>query len=115
MQKCESARGVKGPLVRQRRCSALVRSLAVWSKVEVAQRSSSEQGQPAPPLMLPSVMQHVAALTERFEVAGAIVGRIVINVRAGEEHAGHRIGSRHSLRGRNPLSALPLPSLHTLA
>jgi hypothetical protein len=64
------------------------RPFTVRSKVEVAHCLPSKQGQPTPALMFLSVMQHMAALAQCSEVTVAIVGRIVIDVRAGQKHAG---------------------------
>src|SRR5215217_6227561 len=47
--------------------------------------------------MLRPVVQHVAALTERLQVRGPVVGWVVIEMRAGEDHA------------RRPDSPLPQP------
>jgi hypothetical protein len=51
--------------------------------IEVAERSASEQREPASALVLGTVVQHVAPLAQRFQVRGPVIGRVVIKVRAG--------------------------------
>ena len=65
--------------------------------IEVAERSAPEQREPAPTLMLRAVVQHVAALAEGLQVRGSVVGWVVIEMRAGQDHA------------RRPDSPLPQP------
>src|SRR5215217_1369594 len=73
------------------------RLLVIPTLVEVAEGSAPEQGEPAAAPMLRPVVQHVAALTERLQVRGSVVGWVVIEMRAGEDHA------------RRPDSPLPQP------
>src|SRR5215207_8428529 len=63
-------------------------ALVIPTLIEVAERSAPEQREPAPALMLRAVVQHVAALAERLQVRGPVVGWIVIEMRAGQNHAG---------------------------
>jgi hypothetical protein len=67
--------------------------------IEVAEGSAPEQREPAPALMLGAVVQHVAALAERLQVRGPVVGWVVIEMRAGQDHA------------RRPDSPLPVVCL----
>ena len=80
----------------------------VAAVIEIAEGASA--------LVLGTVVQHVAALAERFQVRGPVVGRVVIEMRAGEDHA--RSPQRRSpqsqgrqLRERPPLSIAPAPRL----
>ena len=54
---------------------------------QVADRPHSEGVEPAPPAMFGGVMAHMAALTERREVAWPVVAGIMVQVRAGEHDA----------------------------
>jgi len=56
--------------------------------IEIAERFAPKQREPAPTLMLRPVVQHVAALAERLQVRGSVVGWVVIEMRAGQNHAG---------------------------
>ncbi len=62
--------------------------LVIPTLVEVAECSAPEQREPAPTLMLRPIVQHVAALAERLQVRGPVVGWVVIEMRAGQNHAG---------------------------
>ncbi len=56
--------------------------------------------------MLGRVVDHVAALTKRGEVARSVVGRIVVQVRAGDIHPGEP-NDRGDVRTGNPDAASP--------
>ncbi len=62
--------------------------------IKVAECSASEQREPASALMLGTVVQHVAPLAEGFQVRGPVVGRVVIKMRARQDHP--RSPHRHS-------------------
>ncbi len=53
---------------------------------KIAQRTPAIGVVPPAPAMLGRVVDHVAALAERGEIARRIVGRVVIEVRAGDIH-----------------------------
>ena len=59
--------------------------LSVWPGEQVVNRRAHPlthpQGQHAPPLMLRAIMNHVAALAKRFEVARHVVRRVVVEAR----------------------------------
>lgn len=55
---------------------------------EFAQRSPDEGIVPAPIAVLLAVVEHMTALAERGQIAWAVVGRVVIEVRAGEDDIG---------------------------
>ena len=54
---------------------------------QIAQRAPAKGVHPAPAPVFGRVMDHVAPLAERSEVARPVVARIVVEVRAGEHHA----------------------------
>ena len=60
----------------------------VRSAKEIAECLAPKQRQPAPSSMLGAVMDHVAALAERREVARSVVGGVVIAVGGGQHDAG---------------------------
>src|SRR5215207_97184 len=64
------------------------RLLVIPTLIEVAERFAPKQREPAPTLMLRPVVQHVTALAERLQVRGPVVGWVVIEMRAGQNHAG---------------------------
>src|SRR3954471_24084530 len=87
---------------------------SVETLIQVAERSPSEQREPAPSLMLCAVVQHVATLAQRLEVRGPVVGRVVIEVRASQDHTRGLNGTVQSQRGSNCAGPLPCPSRHCL-
>jgi hypothetical protein len=56
--------------------------------------------------MLGRVVDHVAALTKRGQVARSVVGRIMVQVRAGDIHPGEP-NDRGDVRTGNPDAASP--------
>jgi len=63
--------------------------------------------------MLCAVVQHVATLAQRLEVRGPVVGRVVIEVRASQDHTRRLNGTcpepkRQQLRWSPPLPITPL-------
>ena len=54
---------------------------------KVTEGSAPEQRDPAPALMLGLVVQHVATLAERLGFRGPVIGWVVIEMRAGQNHA----------------------------
>src|SRR5215203_3072938 len=88
----------------------------VAAVIEIAEGSASEQREPASALVLGTVVQHVAPLAERLEVRGPVVGRVVIKMRARQDHprSPHRRSPQpegRQLRERPPLSIAPAPRL----
>lgn len=69
-------------------------SARVWTLEQIPQRLPPEQSSPASPLMLRSIMVHVAALAERREVLGRVVGRVVIAVARRQDHARGAYGAK---------------------
>ncbi len=59
--------------------------LGVWATEQVAQGFAPEQREPSPPLMLRTVVQQVAPLTESSEVRGRVVAGVVVAV-GGRKH-----------------------------
>ena len=57
--------------------------------VQIPQRPQPEGIPPALPAMLGRVMDHVAALAERFQVRRRTVARVMIEMRAGQHDVGH--------------------------
>ena len=74
----EPARGVQ----------AVPLSSSVAAEEQVPQSLASEQGEPAPAAVLLPIVNEVASLTERHEVARPVVGRVMIPVGRREHHAG---------------------------
>ena len=60
-------------------------SQAIGAGEEIAKSLAHSQGHPAATLMLGSVVKHVAALAERFQVPRPVVARIVVEV-SGRQH-----------------------------
>src|SRR4051812_43118837 len=59
---------------------------AVEAQEQVPDGLAPSQRQPAPALMLRSVVQHVAPLAERLQVSRPVLGRVVVEVSAGQDH-----------------------------
>ncbi len=72
--------------------------------IQVADRAQAKDVPPALPSMLGRIVDHMAALAERREIAGHAVARIVIEMRAGE----HDIGRSHRLEDEVALQHDPL-------
>ena len=62
----------------------------IGAREQVAQRPSPAQGHPNPPAVLRPVMQHMAALAKRPDVAvpPPTVGRVVIEMGGRQHHLG---------------------------
>jgi hypothetical protein len=54
---------------------------------QVTEGSKSEDIAPPPPAVLLGIVEHVTPLAECGEVAEAVVARVVIQMRAGQDHA----------------------------
>ena len=76
---------------------------------QVAQGAEPEHLAPAPPAVLLPVMEHVAPLAECCEVAGPVVAGVVIQVCAGQDHAGDG-----EMRGRGDAGEIGLAFLEHL-
>lgn len=59
---------------------------SVKTKKQVSYCFAHAQRKPAPPTVLRAIMDHVAALTKRFEVSQPVVGGIMIKVRRRQRH-----------------------------
>ena len=57
---------------------------------QVAQGPQPEHLAPSPPAVLLGIVEHVAPLAERREVAGLVVTRVVIQMRTGQNHVSNR-------------------------
>ena len=71
--------------------------------VQVADRAQAKQVPPALPSMLRRVVNHMATLTKRSEIARQAVARIVVEMRAGQ----HDIGRPHRRKGEAALDRDP--------
>ena len=59
----------------------------VGAEKQVSQRLPAPKCEPSPALVLGAIVKHVAALAEGSEVARAVVGRIVVEMRGGQDHS----------------------------
>jgi len=72
----------------------------IGAEEQIRQRASAPKGSPPPPPIVLAVMLEVAALTECQQVGAGIVGRIMVEVSAGEEDARARQLHGPSWQGR---------------
>jgi hypothetical protein len=72
---------------------------AIETQEQVADGFAPAPRQPAPPLVLGSVMNEMAALAQRLQVPRPILSRIMIEVCTGKHHSGRVAGE-----GRGQLS-----------
>jgi hypothetical protein len=71
--------------------------------IQVAQRAQAERVPPALPAMLGRIVEHVAALAQRGEIARHVVPRIMIEMRAGQHHIGRAdAGEVDAIADRDP-------------
>src|SRR4051794_21118315 len=59
----------------------------VRAQEQVPDSLAPAQREPAPALMLRPVVQHVAPLAERLQISRPVLGRIVVEVSAGQHHS----------------------------
>jgi len=60
--------------------------LGVWAVEQITQRTPIVRVHPATASMLRTIVEHVAALTERCELMQRAVARIMVEVRTGQDH-----------------------------
>ncbi len=79
--------------------------------VQIPQRSQPKGIPPALPAMLGRVVDHVAALAERFQVRRRAVPRVMIEMRAGLHDVGHPDPSQcEAALHRDPLALVRSPA-----
>ncbi len=79
--------------------------------VQIPQRAQPEGIPPALPTMLGRVVDHVAALAERFQVRLRTVARVMIEMRAGQNDVGHPDPCQcETGLHRNPLALVRSPA-----
>jgi len=79
--------------------------------VQVTQRSQPKGIPPALPAMLGRVVDHVAALAERFQVRWRTVARVMIEMRAGQDDVGHpNLRQCEAALHRNPFALVRSPA-----
>ena len=71
---------------------------AIKAQEQVADGFAHAQGEPAAASVFVAVMKHVAPLTQGFQISGAVVGRVVIEVSRRQGYLGF---SRNSVAGQN--------------
>ncbi|VTZ51940.1 hypothetical protein MPC4_60029 [Methylocella tundrae] len=75
---------------------------SVWPKKQIAEGLAHAKRKPAPAAMLVPVMQHVATLAERLQVAQTIICRVMVEMRGRQIDMGASPDSPLARRSDNP-------------
>lgn len=82
-----------------------------WILVQVAQRTQTKDVPPALPAMLGCIVDHVASLTESFQIGRSAVAGIVVEVSASENNIGYSdSGEGEAASDGDPLATVRAPT-----
>lgn len=96
--------------------SSASRLRAVKARESISFRLAHAQRDPAPPIMVGAIVEHVVALAERLQVSRPVVGRIMIQIgrrlddRGGSDRSGLGREGEAGARGRCAGSGFPPPA-----